>query len=155
MFNSGDRKQILLIEDDAGTAHLTILCLELKGFRVHWVDSGEYALRVLTGDEHAGPELTPNLIMLDLRLADVSGVELVRRLRERRAAIPPILLVSGETEAVLQQIAAELGASYLRKPYDIDQLLRSVNQLLAAPPAAKPEFDFTSPSFHGGTRLAR
>ena len=124
---------VLLVEPDqaAGDALRTALTEKVApsgGVRVYPVGSGAEALRYLRG-------VKPNLIVLDLELPDMDGLELCRRLRYdldlRRV---PVLAVSGLTpvEEVRERAMAAGGTRFLARPVDLDLFADEVRALLSA-----------------------
>lgn len=121
-------KTILLIEDQPEFVEAMTGALEYGGYAVVSAATGLEALRYLdTADE------LPRLILLDLQLPGMSGMEFLRHQRARPAvAAVPVVLVSSERN--LARRAAEVGAAaYLRKPVELDRLLATVRRLAPAP----------------------
>jgi two-component system alkaline phosphatase synthesis response regulator PhoP len=117
--------RILVVEDDRDIAELVGLYLEKAGFSVELLASGREALRALT----ARP---PDLLVLDLMLPHVSGLEICRAARadERTASIPIIMLTARADES--ERIAGlETGADdYMAKPFSPNELVARVRALL-------------------------
>ena len=118
--------EILLVEDDASDAELTLLALKEAAFphRVILARDGAEALDVLFGrGVHASRrfEAPPDLVLLDLKLPRVSGHEVLRAIKadERRCPIPVIVLTSSDQERDLIQ-CYRLGVnSYIQKPAEL------------------------------------
>ncbi|MBW2274742.1 MAG: response regulator [Deltaproteobacteria bacterium] len=126
---------ILLVEDDPDDEDLTIRALGKNkiGDRVDVVRDGLEALDYLFQSgpyAESGQEL-PQLILLDLKLPKVDGLEVLRRLREHpRTRLAPVVVLtsSNEERDVVQSYL--LGAnSYIRKPVDFTQFSEAVRQL--------------------------
>jgi DNA-binding response OmpR family regulator len=107
---------ILLVEDEERVASFVVKGLEAEGYAVEHVATGTEALARIRADE-------PDLIVLDLTLPDIEGLELLRRLREGGLAAPVIILTArGDLDDRVQ--ALEIGADdYLNKPFHFDELL--------------------------------
>lgn len=125
-------KTILLIEDNADDELLTLRALKKSNIanEVIVARDGAEALEYLFGSEAGGP-VRPELILLDLKLPKVDGLEVLRRLRaeERTHRLPVVILTSSREQ---QDVIAgyELGAnSYIRKPVDFAQFSEAVRQL--------------------------
>jgi two-component system, OmpR family, alkaline phosphatase synthesis response regulator PhoP len=116
-------KQILLVEDDPQITSLLSLHLHEPFYAVTACDRGSAALEKLTGS-------TFHLVILDIMLPDLSGVEICRRIRERNGRMP-ILMLSSLSEETDKVTALELGADdYLTKPFGIFELIARVKALM-------------------------
>ena len=129
-------KVILLVEDNPDDEELTLRALAKNNIRNEVVVArdGAEALDYLFGTgDYAGRDtlLTPQVILLDLKLPKIDGLEVLRRLRadERTNLLAVVILTSSKEE---QDIVAgyKLGAnSYIRKPVDFSQFIEAVRQL--------------------------
>lgn len=120
-----ERIEILLVEDGVGDAEMTLRALRRHnlGNRVHWVRDGAEALDFLfcTG-AHAGrdPQSNPRLILLDLNMPKVDGIEVLRRVKadERLRLIPVVVMTSSNEESDVVA-SYRLGVnSYIVKPIE-------------------------------------
>lgn len=127
---------ILLVEDNPDDQELTLRALKHNNIlnEVVVANDGAEALDYLFGDGSGGGRCAcdlPHMILLDLKLPKVDGLEVLRRLRsdERTQLIPTVILTSSKEEQDL--IAGyKLGAnSYVRKPVDFKQFSEAVRQL--------------------------
>jgi CheY-like chemotaxis protein len=122
---------ILLVEDsEAIRAAFTIL-LEDAGYRVMGAGTGGEALRMAR-------ERAADLVLLDMGLPDITGLEVVRRLKgdPATAGIPVVALTGRDEEADRQACLAAGCAAYLVKPVDTQRLVRDLPGFMAAAPAA-------------------
>ena len=111
--------RILIVDDDAGQRSLLTSFLKSQGFETVTVDSGEHALETLRGGEF-------NMMISDVRMPGLSGLETLRRARELHAKLP-VLLVTAYTDIRDAVGAMRDGAvNYLAKPIDLDELLATV-----------------------------
>jgi two-component system alkaline phosphatase synthesis response regulator PhoP len=116
-------KNILLVEDDQQITNLLSLHLHEPFYRVTACDRGAAALRTLG-------EGMFHLVILDIMLPDLSGIEICRRIREQNARTP-ILMLSSLAEETDKVTALELGADdYLTKPFGVFELMARVKALL-------------------------
>jgi two-component system phosphate regulon response regulator PhoB len=118
--------RILLAEDDRDIRHLVEFKLGRAGFEVAGVEDGFAALR----EAHAH---TPDLILLDVRMPRISGIEVCRELRadRRTAAVPIIMLTARAHPEDLEQAFAAGATDYIVKPFSPRDLLQRVESLLA------------------------
>jgi len=128
--------QVLLVEDNPTDAELTLRALRGKGLRNEFVVArdGQEALDFLFAQgtyADGGVRNGPNLVLLDLRLPKVDGIEVLEKIKsdERTKAIPVVVLTSSRQEPDIEK-CYQLGAnSYIVKPVDFDKLVEAVSQL--------------------------
>jgi len=129
-------RTILLVEDNPNDVELTLRAFEQSKIKneIVVVRDGKEALDFLFGTAaHAGRDLrnAPEVILLDLKLPKVDGLEVLRRMRadERTRRLPVVVMTSSNEE---QDIISsyDLGAnSFMRKPVDFSQFIEAVHQL--------------------------
>lgn len=118
---------ILVIEDEADIAEGLEYNLKREGFRVSIAESGEEGLRLALDEKHP-----PSLVLLDLMLPGMTGIELCRRLRREPAAarIPVIMLTAKAAEADKIE-GLETGADdYITKPFSIKEVIARIRAVL-------------------------
>jgi DNA-binding NtrC family response regulator len=132
-------RRILVVEDDDGHRQTLARHLGRSGWEVSAAESGERALGMFAA-------VSPHLVLTDIRMPGMSGLELLQRLRERHVAAPVIVMTAyGDMQVAID--AMKLGAyDYLVKPLDLDRLDQVVERCeretlgedgAVAPPAAK------------------
>jgi len=116
---------VLVAEDNARNMKLFRDTLRAAGYRTLEASTGGEAVRLAT--EHR-----PALVLMDIRLPDMDGLEALRRLRtdDRTAAIPVLAVTAQAMQGDRERFEAAGFDGYLAKPVDIDELLRAVEQLL-------------------------
>ena len=113
--------RILVVDDDPGQRSLLESFLKGQGFKTVVVDSGEAALEALRAGDFS-------LMVSDVRMPGISGLETLRRARQQHAVLP-VLLVTAYADIREAVGAIRDGAvNYLSKPIDLDELLASVRQ---------------------------
>ena len=116
-----EKTSVLLIEDNAGQRKTLLDILNAKGYETFAAEDGARGLAFLR--DHS-----VNLVLTDLGLPDVSGIDILREIKARYPAIQVIIL-TGCATFVSAVEATNLGAfSYLLKPYDIELLLLSIQR---------------------------
>jgi two-component system KDP operon response regulator KdpE len=122
--------QVLVVDDEAETRRLLRDTLEQEGYKVQTAGSGEEALRQV----ETAP---PDLLVLDLVLPDMSGLELCKRLREWSEV--PIIAVSAQTQERTKVETLDQGAdAYLTKPFGLGEFLARVRGVLRRAGGATP-----------------
>jgi excisionase family DNA binding protein len=127
----GDRKRVLVVDDDPNVNELFVDLLTRTGrYEVATAMSG-YDAGLLT------ESFKPHLIILDYMLPDINGNVVCQRLRERESTRETkILFISGVVEPSEVSALMRAGADdFIKKPFDVDGLLRRIGELLAAPVA--------------------
>lgn len=122
------RYQLLMIEDDARLAGMVGDYLEQNGFGVS--RAGQSGLARLSNP--SGGEV-PDLVILDLMLPDIDGLEVCRRLRalDSPAAQTPVLMLTAQGDPMDRIIGLEIGADdYLPKPFEPRELLARIRAIL-------------------------
>lgn len=129
-------KVILLVEDNADDEALAIRALKRNNIlnEVVVVRDGAEALDYIFGTgAYAGRDLSmaPQLVLLDLKLPKVSGLEVLKRLRsDPRTRRQPVVILTSSTEEEDLSASYDLGAnSYIRKPVDFHQFSEAVRQV--------------------------
>jgi CheY-like chemotaxis protein len=130
------KKYILLVEDNANDELLSIRALKKNGVlnEVVVARDGVEAVDFLFGaGKHAGEDVPglPAVVLLDLKLPRMNGIEVLRRLRDhpRTRVLPVVVLTSSIEETDLTECYGLGANSYLRKPVDFDQFMEAVRQL--------------------------
>lgn len=127
-----DQPTVLVVEDEAAQREVLSYNLEAEGFRVARAENGEEALVLLD-------EESPDIIVLDWMLPNVSGIEVCRQIKTRpETRNVPIIMLSARSEEVDRVRGLETGADdYVVKPYSVIELMARVRaQLRRARPAA-------------------
>jgi DNA-binding response OmpR family regulator len=138
------QQSILVVEDEPSIASFVGMYLKRAGFKVTVAGSGEEALERAS----ASP---PALIVLDLMLPDLDGIDVCRRIRQRSDV--PILMLSARDEDIDKIIGLEVGADdYLTKPFNPGELVARVKSILRRSGATRRDFE-TSVIEHGGLRV--
>lgn len=117
------RKTIWIIDDDPGILEVTEIILQEAGYNVNVINN-VIKIKEFLADG------TPDLILLDILMSGFDGREVAKNLRADPQTMDiPIIMMSADTH--IEQKAAEAGANtYLRKPFDIEQLEEIVKQYM-------------------------
>lgn len=120
--SDASRQRILVVEDDPAVRNLVTTALDLHGYDVERAETGELAVM-------EAASRNPDLIMLDLGLPDIDGVEVISKIRGWSAV--PIIVISARTEDSDKIGALDAGADdYLTKPFSVEELLARVRASL-------------------------
>jgi len=117
--NEPAKEKILIIEDEADLVRGLELNLADEGYEVAWASDGREGLR-------RALEEAPNLVILDIMLPGMNGLEVCRELRQKKANIPVIMLTA-KGEEVDKVVGLEIGADdYMTKPFSVRELLARI-----------------------------
>ena len=126
-----ERAHVLLVEDEQQLLALTEALLDERGYEVTTAKDGESALEALR-------QTTFDLVILDLNLPDLDGLEVLSSFRENSQV--PVIIVSARTDGKDRIDAFDRGADdYLTKPFLPKELLARMNVCLRRNPPAKPK----------------
>lgn len=115
-------QKVLVVEDDRGIADFVRLELEHEGFSVVSAESGRTALSVYEKED-------PDIILLDIMLPELSGLEVLRRIR--KISHVPVILVTARDETYDKVNGLDAGADdYIAKPFEIEELLARMRAVM-------------------------
>jgi PleD family two-component response regulator len=119
------KSKILIVEDDLDVAEMLNAYFRVQGYEVFTVNWGEDGVR-------AAQTVLPDLIILDIRLPDIDGFEVARRVRsDRRTNEIPIIFLTEKRERIDRLQGFEVGADdYITKPFDVQELRLRVRNAL-------------------------
>ncbi len=119
------KSKILIIEDDLDVAEMLNAYFRVQGYEVFTVNWGEDGVR-------SCQTVHPDIVILDIRLPDIDGYEVARRVRaDRRTADIPIIFLTEKRERADRLQGLELGADdYITKPFDVQELRLRVRNAL-------------------------
>ena len=120
---SEDPTRVLVVDDEPNITELVSIGLRYEGFDVSSAHDGRGALRAVH-------ELKPELVILDVTMPDIDGLEVVRRMRAENIWMPVIFLTA--RDAVEDKIAGLTvgGDDYIAKPFSLDELLARVRAMV-------------------------
>ena len=135
--------RILVVEDEESFVDALVVGLEREGFAVAVARDGAEALERFD-------EVAPDLVLLDLMLPLVSGIDVCRQLRARSAV--PIIMVTAKSSEIDTVVGLEVGADdYVTKPYRIRELVARMRaQLRRVPSASRPVVDDDTVAYEVG-----
>ena len=119
---------ILVVDDEPGLRRLACQMLERAGYATLEAEDGAQALRVL--DEHAG---SVSLVLSDIRMPNLDGIELEQICRERWPTLPVVLMSGEVTRDWVVRLVRQDAHSVLRKPFLAETLLEMVRSILHPP----------------------
>jgi len=129
-----EQKRILVVEDEKDISELLRFNLEQEGFAVVLAEDGEQALRLARRER-------PALVILDLMLPGMSGIEVCRRWRgEEATARLPIVMLTAKAAEADRVVGLELGADdYVTKPFSPRELVARIRAVLRRAYGAEPQ----------------
>jgi CheY-like chemotaxis protein len=122
-------KTVLLVEDNADDERLTLRAMNRSEVPniIQVARDGEQAVNFLFGPD----AVTPDLILMDLKLPKLNGLEILRRVRKspETAAIPVVILTSSDEEVDIRESYKLRANSFVRKPVDFKEFIDAVREL--------------------------
>jgi two-component system response regulator len=130
-----EQVEILLVEDNAEDAEMTMRALRQRNLanQLHWVKDGEEALDYLfCRGKYAGrnPNHPPKLVLLDIKMPKVDGIEVLRRIKTSELKLIPVVVMTSSNEERDVVESYRLGVnSYIVKPVQFDAFLDTVAKI--------------------------
>jgi two-component system, OmpR family, phosphate regulon response regulator PhoB len=127
------RRRVLIVEDESDISELLAYNLRQEGYDVATAETGSAALEEVA-------RMNPDLVVLDLMLPDISGIEVCRRIRGRDAVPQPaVIMLTAKGEEIDRVVGFEVGADdYVVKPFSVRELLLRVRARLQEVAARRP-----------------
>jgi len=126
---AGKPKTVLLVEDNADDERLTLRAMNRSEVPniIQVARDGEQAVNLLFGPD----AVLPDLILMDLKLPKLNGLEILRRVRKssQTAAIPVVILTSSDEEVDIRESYKLRANSFVRKPVDFKEFIDAVREL--------------------------
>ncbi len=130
MAAAGEKPKILVVDDEAQIARVLKTTLSARGYSIRTASDGDDALQVMKS-------WTPDLVITDLRMPNMDGVELCRHLRAKSGI--PVIVLSVRNEERTKVEALDAGADdYVTKPFSVNELLARVRAGLRRVSATQP-----------------
>ncbi|MEK7670503.1 MAG: response regulator, partial [Bacteroidota bacterium] len=117
-------KTILVVDDEQSVRNSLKMILEYERFEVEFAENGETALKKLI-------TVSVDVVLLDVKMAGMDGIEVLQRIREKKAHLP-VIMISGHGTIETAVEATKLGAyDFIEKPIASERLLLSLEHALA------------------------
>lgn len=122
---SNSKSIILVVDDQPGIRRLLMEVLTEEGYNVHTAANGYEGMQ-------KAKELNPDLILMDMKMPGMDGIETLRELKQLDQA-ERVIMMTAYGELGLVNIAKDLGAyAYITKPFDIIELCTMIGQVISA-----------------------
>jgi DNA-binding NtrC family response regulator len=125
------RSLVLVVDDEVHQRQLMTDVLSMHNFRVVTVETGEACMRALS-------EKGFQVILLDMNLPGIDGLEVLRQVKSIRPDVPVIMISANSEDQLLQKALSAGSMAYLRKPFSIEHLLKLLDQARAKLAGGKP-----------------
>ena len=124
MTNKGGMPRVLVADDDQDTVVTLTMLLQDEGYDVQSVYTGRNVIGAIL-------DFSPDAVILDINLPDLSGWEVARRIRDRRGPQPLLIGISGEYKKGADKVLAHISGfdHYLVKPYDPKMIFAALDEL--------------------------
>ncbi len=111
--NSGRGLKVLVVDDDQGVRDVVVRFLKTKGFKqVSSAGTGKECLELIEKEE-------VGLVLLDVRLPDIDGIEVLRKIKQIRKSTPVIMITGFPDEETTREAMKEGAYDYIIKPFDL------------------------------------
>ena len=122
MDRESGKKHVMVADDDPSIRALLRSFLENEGFAISEARTGREVLKAIDND------VRPDLLLMDIRMPELSGMEVLQRLREQSLDVPTLLMTAfGSSNLAIKAI--QLGAyDYITKPFDLEDVLLTINR---------------------------
>ena len=123
------RKTILIVEDDLAVCEILGKMLSKQGYCTLKAESGKQAIRMSTSSQL-------DLVVLDLNLPDIEGLEVLKHIKAQKQNIPVIIVTAYGSREIVRS-AMEIGAfDFLTKPFDVHHICAVIKEALTSQAAA-------------------
>ena len=117
--------KILIMDDEADTLNMLAMTLKFSGYEVTTAETGQKAIALCD-------EFQPDVLILDVMMPDLSGIDVLRKLRKEKQRLPPVIFLSASIRAEDMQAGLAAGAyAYLVKPVLRQKLIETVKAAIA------------------------
>jgi DNA-binding NtrC family response regulator len=117
------KKKILIVDDEVGIVQEIKEFLEEEGYEAHAADTAKSGIKLLE-------ELLPDVILIDVKLPDASGTEVLRACKEKSPKTKTIMVTGYVDQAVMDE-AEKIGRdTFLQKPFDLVKIIEEIEKLL-------------------------
>lgn len=117
-------KKILIVDDEAGIIQEVKEFLEEEGYEVHTADTAKAGMKLIE-------EVRPDVILIDIKLPDASGNEVLRFCKERSPKTKTVI-VTGYVDQHVMDEAEQLGRdAFLQKPFNLEKIINEIQRLTA------------------------
>lgn len=115
-------KKILIVDDEIHILELLKLNLEIYGYEVFTTDTGKGVMSLIE-------KIKPDIILLDLMLPEVNGIDICKRIRNNSSLNEiRILIISAKSEEIDKIVCLEIGADdYITKPFSLREIIARIN----------------------------
>ncbi|HIJ86819.1 MAG TPA: response regulator [Desulfuromonadales bacterium] len=116
-------EMILIVDDETDIAQVLKLQLEESGYITNWAADGETALQQLWANNY-------DLVLLDMRMPGISGVDVLRRIRDNCFDSAVIMMTAHGNESLVVECMKAGAADYVAKPFDLDDMMMRIERAL-------------------------
>lgn len=118
---NGETVKILLVDDEAGFTDVLTKRMSKRGFEVVSADSGTEAIRILRKEDF-------DVVVLDLKMEDMDGIEVLQVIRKMVPELPVIMLTGHGSETAAKDGLRYGAYDYLLKPCDLEELMAKIRE---------------------------
>lgn len=125
----GEASRVLIAEDNKEMRRLLVWALKKRGFQVtEACDGPDLFFRLST---QAGPDARYDLLVSDIRMPHMTGLEVMQGLQRVKSLLPPTILITAFGDEQIHRTAGDLGAVVFDKPFELDDLIEKIEETLS------------------------
>lgn len=127
--NPGETLRVLVAEDNKEMRRLLVWALKKKGFQVTEACNGPDLMYRLSTQAH--PRTRYDLLVSDVRMPHMTGLEVMQGLQRMMRLLPPTILITAFGDDQIHRTARQLGAAVIDKPFELDDLIDKIEEILS------------------------
>ena len=129
-------KHVLIVDDEPDIVSLLgVILKKTKKYKVSGASDGKKALEFMSNDK------TVDLVLADIKMPEMSGIELIEKIRELDVEFPKVVFVTGFTDLPLEELYDYGACDFVAKPFDWEKIISTVEQCLKPKPVFNNEYN--------------
>lgn len=124
-----EKPKVMVVEDEIALLHSVAFTLKRYGFEAHMCTGGDEAFReIMDASDKNDPF---DVLVTDIQVNGISGIDLIKSIRDRNVILPSVVMTAYGSKEIRERLKVLEVSDILDKPFDIDELVRRVNAIIA------------------------